>query len=239
MSIAHARIDRFISEKLKISRRAIRLMLAQKRIIVDGQHVTDIGQIIHRFSHIVVDNKIIQAEHPTYLMLHKPIGVVSATIDKKHQTVIDLLPQTNKASLHIVGRLDLNTSGLLLLTDDSRWSERLMSPDHKVAKQYLVTLANPLTPEYVEAFANGMYFEYEDITTLPAKLTIISTFQCEVTLFEGKYHQIKRMFGRFQNPVVALHRQSIGHLTLPNDLAVGEYRALTPVEVCEIFNDKT
>ncbi len=239
MAIAHARIDRFLSEKLNISRRAIRLMLAQKRILVDGQPIEEIGQIIHRFSHIVVDNKIIQAEQPTYLMLHKPIGVVSATVDDKHQTVIDLLSVANKKSLHIVGRLDLNTSGLLLLTDDSRWSERLMSPEHKVAKKYLVTLENPLTSEYVDAFAQGMYFEYEDITTLPAKLTIISTFQCEVTLFEGKYHQIKRMFGRFQNPVVALHRQSIGSLVLPNDIAVGEYRALTQAEVIEIFTDQS
>ncbi|MEW6981270.1 pseudouridine synthase [Colwelliaceae bacterium 6471] len=236
MSIARARLDRFISEHCRISRRDVRLLLAQKRIKVDGKIIDDIGYIIDKFSQITLDDRVLQANQPSYVMLHKPVGVVCATKDDKHTTVIDLLERADKHRLHIVGRLDLNTSGLVLLTNDSRWSQRLTSPEHKVEKRYQVTLKNPLTPDYIDAFAQGMYFEFENITTLPAQLTILSTYQAEVILIEGRYHQIKRMFGRFRNQVMALHRSAIGQLTLDESLNVGESRALTADEVSTIAN---
>jgi 16S rRNA pseudouridine516 synthase len=252
MSLSTARLDRFISEYCNISRRAVRLMLAKKRINVDGSVADDIGLRIDKFSKITLDGELIQDNQALYIMLHKPIGVVSATIDKEHKTVIDLLEEQylfsgdkakEKEHLHIVGRLDLNTSGLLLLTNDSRWSERLTSPEHKVEKRYQVTLQNPLTDEYVKAFAEGMYFEFENITTRPAKLKIIKNqtseqgnkYIAEVKLIEGRYHQIKRMFGRFRNPVIGLHRQAIGKLKLDQKLAVGCCRFLTNKEVVDIF----
>lgn len=226
MSISRARLDRFISETCQINRKKVRLLLAQKRIIVDGDIATDIAQPIDKFSVIAFDNDIIQQHKALYIMLHKPVGVVCATKDEQHKTVIDLLgsllPPDEKASLHIVGRLDLNTSGLVLLTNDSRWSEQLTSPKSKVAKHYLVTLKNPLSHEYIEAFAKGMYFAFEDITTQPVTLKIISPYQAEVILMEGRYHQIKRMFGRFNNPVIALHRTSIGEYILNDSLKAGE-----------------
>ena len=176
------------------------------------------------------------------LCLNKPIGVVSATKDDMHKTVMELLPKelTQKEGitldLHIVGRLDLNTSGLLLLTNDSRWSKSLMAPEAKVSKVYQVTLENDLTEDYVSAFAEGMYFSFEDITTQPAQLTIVSNKVAEVVLKEGKYHQIKRMFGRFRNPVLALHRSSVGGLSLDKELLPGQSRLLTEAEVVSIFN---
>ncbi len=231
MSISRARLDRFISDKCQINRKKVRLLLAQKRVMVDGIIATNIAQAIDKFSVISFDNKIIQQHKPLYIMLHKPVGVVCATKDDKHTTVIDLLgtlltPQ-EQTSLHIVGRLDLNTSGLVLLTNDSRWSERLTSPQSKVAKHYLVTLEKPLTHEYIQAFAQGMYFAYEDITTKPVTLNIISEYQCEVILTEGRYHQIKRMFGRFNNPVIALHRTSIGCYVLEKNLQVGASKTIS------------
>ena len=235
MSINHCRLDRFIANTYPISRRDVRLLLAQKRIKIDGIIADDIGQIIDKFSHITLNDEIVQANTASYIMMHKPIGVVSATKDEQHQTVIDLLTLENKQDLHIVGRLDLNTSGLLLLTDDSRWSSKLTNPESKVEKTYQVTLKNRLTPDYIDAFAQGMYFGYEDITTQPAKLSILSDYVAEVILTEGRYHQIKRMFGRFRNPVVALHRMAIGQLILDRQLAAGENRVLTSVEVNSIF----
>jgi len=252
MSLSTARLDRFISEHCKISRRAVRLMLAKKRINVDGCTADDIGLRIDKYSKITLDGDLIQDNQAIYIMHHKPIGVVSATIDKQHKTVIDLLEEQDlfandkseeQKHLHIVGRLDLNTSGLLLLTNDSRWSERLTSPEHKVEKCYQVTLQNPLTDEYAKAFTEGMYFEFEDITTKPAKLKIINNqtseqenkYVAEVKLVEGRYHQIKRMFGRFRNPVIGLHRQAIGNLLLDQKLAVGCCRFLTNDEVLSIF----
>lgn len=237
MTLSTSRLDRFISAQCKISRRDVRLMLAQKRILVDGIIANNIDDIIDKFSHITLDKKILQANEPSYVILHKPVGVVSATKDDQHKTVIDLLnlPQSvDKDSLHLVGRLDLNTSGLVLLTNDSRWSERLTSPEKKVEKRYRVTLQNKLSDDYIAAFNQGMYFGYEGITTRPAKLEIISSHVAMVSLVEGRYHQIKRMFGRFRNPVVALHRVAIGSLVLTEQLKVGESRLLTPEEVTGI-----
>jgi len=230
MSISRARLDRFISEQCQINRKKVRLLLAQNRVSVDGVIATDVAQPIDKFSIISLDNQIIQKNKPLYIMLHKPVGVVCATKDDKHQTVINLLSgllsPDEKASLHIVGRLDLNTSGLVLLTNDSRWSEQLTSPKSKVPKHYLVTLQNPLSEEYIQTFSKGMYFAFENITTKPVVLKIISPFQAEVILTEGRYHQIKRMFGRFNNPVIALHRISIGHYVLDESLKVGESKSI-------------
>ncbi len=233
MSISRARLDRFISEKCQINRKKVRLMLAQKRIRVNGTIATDIDQPIDKFSLISLDDKIIQNNKALYIMMHKPVGVVCATKDDKHKTVIDLLGElltpTERASLHIVGRLDLNTSGLVLLTNDSRWSEQLTSPKSKVSKHYLVTLENPISKEYIQAFAQGMYFSYEKLTTKPVTLNIINQYQAEVILTEGRYHQIKRMFGRFSNPVTALHRTSIGDFVLDKTLKQGESQI---VDIC-------
>ena len=231
MQSKRSRIDRFISANTGVSKKNVRTLLAKGLVKVDGVIARDIDQIIDEFSHVTFEDKVLQANKASYVMLYKPVGVVSATIDDKHKTVIDLLDRADKHSLHIVGRLDLNTSGLLLLTNDGRWSKKLMSPEHKVGKLYRVSLQNPIDDSYIAAFANGMYFEYEDITTLPAKLEIVDEYTALVTLMEGRYHQIKRMFGRFRNPVVGLHRLSVGAITLDEKLLPGESRELTVDEV--------
>lgn len=248
MQVKSFRVDRFISKHLNINRGDVRLMLAQERIVINGQVVRDIATVVDEFDHVLLDGQTLQNKEPVYIMLNKPVGVVSATKDDLHKTVMDLLPSHLLSDdLHIVGRLDLNTSGLLLLTNDSRWSRKLMSPESKVAKVYRVTLEHELSEDYVSAFAAGMYFSFENITTQPAQLTIIDKKVAEVILMEGKYHQIKRMFGRFRNPVLALHRSAIGHLTLMGNLNLssedknkrclpeGESRLLTSAEVSGIF----
>jgi len=225
------RLDRFLSRKLHINKRDVRLLLSQKRVIVDSHIASDVQQIIHPFTQVSLDGKVLQENQACYLMMHKPLGVVSATQDKIHKTVIDLLAHPLKHSLHITGRLDLNSTGLLLLTNDSQWSRKLMSPDNKVSKRYLVTVKKPIIEEYINAFHAGMNFPYEDITTLPVKLEIINPFQAELSLIEGRYHQIKRMFGRFRNPVLEIHRLSIGSINLDPFLLTGEYRALNTEEI--------
>jgi 16S rRNA pseudouridine516 synthase len=226
------RIDRFISKKLGINRGDIRLMLAQGRILLNGECLGDIKTVVTEFDRVELDGELLQDKQAIYIMLHKPVGVVSATKDDIHPTVIDLLPENlQESNLHLVGRLDLNTSGLLLLTNDGRWSKDLMSPEKKVSKVYQVSLEHSLTEDYIKAFAEGMYFPFEDITTLPAQLTIVADKQAQVVLQEGKYHQIKRMFGRFRNPVLSLHRSQIGNLVLDSSLAAGESRLLTLAEV--------
>lgn len=235
MQSKRARLDRFISEQLGINRRDVRPLLAQKRVLVDGHPATDINQVIDDFSHVIFDDRVLRANQPIYLMMNKPMGVVSATRDEQHKTVIDLLEKQDKEQLHIVGRLDFNSTGLLLLTNDGRWSRQLSAPENKVTKTYRVTLEKPVTEDYIEAFSEGMYFPFEGITTRPAELRIISEHEAEVTLTEGRYHQIKRMFGRFDNEVLTLHRLAVGQLSLDPSLSLGQSRELTAWEVSHIF----
>ncbi len=209
-------------------------MLARQRITVNGVLATAANQVIEEFCHVTLDGKTLRAKTPRYLMLHKPKAVVSATSDDEHTTVVDLLRDKDGEGLHIVGRLDYNSTGLILLTNNGRWSRQLTAPESRVQKHYRVTLENPIQEEYVEAFKKGMYFAYEQITTKPANLRIIHSHLADVSLTEGRYHQIKRMFGYFQNPVSDLHRTAIGSLSLDPALAEGEYRNLTALEVSEL-----
>lgn len=239
MAESKHRLDRLISIKTGMPKKHIRLVLAQKRVRVDGELAKSIHQVVDAFSFITLDDKILQQRKRLYIMLHKPIGVVSATKDARHKTVIDVIRENNTLDmtehdlqeLHIVGRLDLNSSGLLLLTNDSQWSEKLMDPKKKVEKVYEVKLKNPITQACVEAFANGIYFAYENITTKPARLETVSETIARVYLTEGKYHQIKRMFGRFRNPVLALHRIKIGDYILDQHLKEGCVQTLSPSDI--------
>lgn len=234
MQSKRARLDRFISEQMGINRRDVRPLLAQKRIVVDGSPATDINHVIDEFSHVTLDDQVLQDNTPSYVMMNKPAGVVSATKDEQHRTVIDLLERPDRHHLHIVGRLDFNSSGLLLLTNNGRWSRQLTTPENNIAKLYRVTLEKPVTEAYIRVFSEGVYFPFEDITTRPAKLHIVSDYVAEVSLMEGRYHQIKRMFGRFDNEVLTLHRIAIGNLSLDPSLPPGQSRALTDREVINI-----
>ncbi|MFT6029316.1 MAG: 16S rRNA pseudouridine516 synthase [Oleiphilaceae bacterium] len=224
------RLDRFISRITGIPKNNVRLLIAQKRVLVNNQIAESTHVMVDQFSLVSLDENILQNKNPIYLMMHKPKGVVSATKDNRHRTVIDVLRESNELTithdeleeLHIVGRLDLNSTGLLLLTNDSDWSKRLMSPEHKVEKVYEVTVEKPISNDCIEAFSVGIYFPFEDITTKPAKLEKLSETWARVTLTEGKYHQIKRMFGRFRNPVLELHRIKIGSLDLGSEIKPGE-----------------
>jgi 16S rRNA pseudouridine516 synthase len=237
-SIMHSkrfRLDRFLIKKLQLNNREVRLLLAQQRIEIDQQPAVSMNQSIDEFTHIQVDGKIIQSNKPCYIKLHKPKGYVSATKDATHKTVIDLLPLNIPKNLHIAGRLDFNSTGLLLLTNDGRWSRKLSQPSSNIKKRYRVTLDKPVDKAVIKAFKEGLYFSFEKITTLPAELISIDQNIVEVTLKEGKYHQIKRMFGHFQIEVLNLHRLSIGNLYLENSLQEAQSKNLTTEEINDIF----
>jgi len=224
------RLDRFISQNSAFSISDARYLLAQQRIYLDGCLARSIQQTVAEFTHVVLDGTCLQNNTPVYIKLNKPMGVVSATKDHKHSTVLDMIEHPQKDDLHIVGRLDFNTTGLVLLTNDGNWSRRISLPGTGLAKTYEVTLSKPLTEDYIAVFLEGIYFAYENITTHPAQLEILSDYQARLTLTEGKYHQVKRMFGFFQNEVLALHRVSVGGITL-DGVAVGNSAALTAAEL--------
>lgn len=219
------RLDRFISQNSTFSLSDTRLLIAQKRIFLDGNMANSIQQKVTTFTHVVLDGCCLRDNEPVYIMLNKPKGVVSATKDTKHSTVLDLIQHPQKNELHIVGRLDINTTGLVLLTNDGTWSRKISLPETKLEKTYEVTVSKALNDEYVSVFKEGIYFDYENITTQPAHLEILSEYTARLSLTEGKYHQVKRMFGFFQNEVLALHRISVGHLSLEG-LEVGDSRIL-------------
>jgi 16S rRNA pseudouridine516 synthase len=225
------RLDRQISFLLGISRDDVRMLLARKRIKVDGVIADSRELLVDGFSCITLDDEVLQSGNTLYLMLHKPRGVLSATTDEQHAIVIDLIDHPLRSTLHFAGRLDLHASGLMLLTNDGRWSRQLSSPASAVQKVYLVTVQNPLDDGYVAAFQAGMFFLFENITTRPALLEILDTRTARVTLHEGRYHQLKRMFGRFRNPVLGIHRIAIGGLMLDPALAPGTSRELRDDEV--------
>ncbi len=231
MQSKHARLDRFISKETGVNRRTVKRLLAEQRVVIDGAIANNVQQRIGEFSHVVLDGEVLQAKQARYIMLNKPQGVVSATKDPKHVTVLDLLEDINTEDLHIAGRLDFNSTGLLLLTNDGQWSRRLSLPQSNVSKRYRVKLKYPIGEETVEAFSRGMYFAFENMTTRPATLKLLSPCIAEVCLKEGRYHQIKRMFGRFQNPVLELHRLAVGNLILDSNLALGESRYLCNYEI--------
>lgn len=226
MQSKRGRLDRFIARTCQIPLKSVKPLLARGLVSVNGV-VADDGQfMVDEFDRIDYEDIVLQDRCPLYFMLHKPVGVVSATRDKQHTTVLDLIDHPAKESLHIVGRLDLNTSGLVLLTNDGRWSRALTSPDAKVPKRYQVQVQEPMDERYVTAFAEGFYFEPENRVTAPVELILTSTTTAELVLTEGKYHQIKRMFGRFRNRVLALHRSAVGPYELDASLAPGEYKQL-------------
>lgn len=232
MAAKQQRLDRYLSQRLSINMRDVKPMLAKGRIIVDNCVADSSDQLVNTFSHVVVDGNEVQRNTPRYIMLNKPAGVISATSDPEHPTAIGLLEEQEVNDLHIVGRLDRNSTGLLLITNDSRWSQALMEPDAKVNKVYVVTLENPIDQAYVTAFAKGIHFPFEDIVTRPATLEILGERLARVTLTEGRYHQIKRMFGHFRNRVTGLHRASIGHIVLDENLLSGAWRNLYEHELC-------
>lgn len=220
-----ARLDKFIAKTLGYQGNQVKLLLAKGQVRLDNQITYDGETLIGKFSKIEVEGQLLRNETPIYLMLHKPVGVVSATFDDEHTTALSLLPKQYH-HLHIAGRLDLNSSGLLLFTNDGKWSKKLSHPQTKLPKYYTVGVAKAITDEQIAGFKEGVYFAFEDITTAPATLSKINQTKAQVVLKEGRYHQIKRMFGHFRNPVLSIHRTQIGPFTLPDDLKPGEFRLI-------------
>lgn len=229
------RVDRFLSNLPRFNRKQVRLLLVERRIRVDGVAVSDPHHEVREFSRVCLDDEVLQAGKPArYFMLHKPRGCVSATSDPEHPTVLDWLDEPDKGELHIAGRLDFNTTGLLVITNDGQWSRRLTQPQTKLPKVYRVETQQDIGPEYAPTFAAGLYFAFEDLTTQPAELTLLGPRTARLSIVEGRYHQVKRMFRHFDNKVIDLHRERMGPLVLDATLAPGEYRALTDAEIRQV-----
>ena len=226
------RVDRFLSNLPCFNRQQVRLLLVEKRVRIDGEITRDPHAEVREFSRVEVDDHVLQAGKPVrHFMLHKPAGCVSATRDPQHPTVLDLIHEPDKDDLHIAGRLDFNTTGLMLITNDGSWSRRLTQPQTKLPKVYYVETEQTIGPEYALKFSEGLYFAFEDLTTQPAGLELLGPKSARLSIVEGRYHQVKRMFGHFDNKVLRLHRERMGPLVLDEALKPGEYRPLSDKEI--------
>jgi len=180
---------------------------------------------------ISLDGKLINVRKTRYIMLNKPKDYICSTVDEQLPGIINLIKVEKPEQLCIAGRLDADTTGLTLITDDGQWSHKITSPRKKCSKCYRVGLAEPLQPAAVERFKEGIQLKSENQPCLPAKLEIICENEALLTISEGKYHQVKRMFAAIGNHVSALHREQIGQIALDENLAAGEWRYLTDEEV--------
>ena len=229
--MASQRIDKMLSSMGLCSRKEAAALAKSGAVAVDGVCCRDAARKIDpEVQRLTLRGEPVGYQKYVYLMLHKPLGVLSATEDRDQQTVLDLLPAQYRAmGVFPVGRLDKDTSGLLLLTNDGAFGHRLTSPKHRVDKVYLAQTDGTPDDRAVQAFAQGL--ELRDGTRcLPAKLEVLGEHQVRVTVQEGKYHQVRRMLAACGTPVVALHRLSEGGVTLDSGLKPGQWRELTAQE---------
>jgi pseudouridylate synthase len=229
------RLDKIIASTGRYSRREVKLLIRQGRVLVDGTAPRSSEEKVDpETASITVDGMALTYRKYTWIMLHKPAGVLSATEDGRGKTVLDLLPEElRRQNLFPVGRLDKDTEGLLLLTNEGGLAHDLLSPRHHVDKVYYARCAGPLSPEDCRAFAEGMALE-DGTRCLPAGLEILSSgprSEALVTLREGKFHQVKRMLAACGAPVEYLKRLKMGNLTLDPGLSPGEFRFLSEDEV--------
>ena len=229
------RLDKVISNYTNYTRSDAKKLVKEKRIKVNNKIVlkSDV-KVEPNSDEITIDSKPIEIKENIYLILNKPKGYITATEDKIAKTVLDLISEEYRIrNIFPVGRLDKDTTGLIILTNDGEFAHNITSPNKNKNKVYIATLDIPITPDMKIGFENGI--ELSDGKCKPAKLEKISENIAKVTITEGRYHQIKRMFGCFGAKVIELKRVQIGNFVLPEDLREGEFKELTYDEVQEII----
>lgn len=226
------RLDKFIAEQTGLTRSQAARALRQGAVTVNGESEKNGARKVSAQDEILFDGEPLQwLQGFQYFMLNKPQGYVCSHDDGDYPTVYQFFDYPLAGKLHTAGRLDADTTGLVLLTDDGQWSHRVTSPKHHCEKTYLVTLADPVESNYQAACEQGILLRGEKEPTKPAKLEIIDDYNVNLTISEGRYHQVKRMFAALGNKVEALHRWRVGPVLLDDSLAEGEFRPLTQQEI--------
>ncbi len=225
------RLDKLLSKSTAFTRSQAKIAIRGGKVKVDGEVVKNTAQHISEDANVEYMGVPLKKPKPQFIMFNKPAGVVCANSDKDHATVFDSLFVPRMKTLHIAGRLDIDTTGLLLITDDGQWSHRITSPKHQHEKVYLVDLDSPITENQIRILTEGVQLKDEKKRSLPATINVLSEKQIRMTITEGKYHQVKRMLAAVGNHVVKLHREQIGKIKLDVTLKEGEWRELTADEI--------
>ena len=223
------RLDKFLCDALGATRKEATKILKSGEVTVDEQVQKSGAFKVSEQSVVEWQGRELAVQGPRYIMLYKPEGFVCSHEDGFNHTAFVLLDEIKMDELHFAGRLDVDTTGLVLITDDGKWSHRITSPKHKCDKTYRVWLADPIGSDYQEKLAAGIQLRNEKELTLPAQMTVVNQAENELllTIHEGKYHQVKRMIGAAGGTVTYLKRLTIGHIDLTGIEEVGSIQDLT------------
>ncbi len=235
------RVDKILSNYGFGTRREIKQLVKNGEVKVDGEIISDSGMHVDpKKSQIEISGQKLNYRQYIYIMMNKPAGVISATFDNRHETVIDILPEEYKCfELFPVGRLDIDTEGLLLITNDGQLAHELLSPKKHVPKRYFAFIEGEVTEDDVKKFEEGIVLD-DGYKALPAELHILDrgvNSSVDVVIYEGKFHQVKRMFEAVGKIVRFLKRVTMGNLVLDKELALGECRELTHDELSNLINE--
>jgi len=225
------RLDAFLSRHGGLTRSEARAAVRAGRTRLQDRLVTDPACQVADGSLVELDGRLLGNRGHAYWMLYKPVGYECSAAPSHHPSAISLLGGAAAKTLHFAGRLDQDSTGLVLLTDDGRWSHGVASPRRSCAKRYLVRLAAPLDDEQITRLEQGVLLRGEHKPTAPARVRLCGVDSLRIEILEGRYHQIKRMFAAVGNRVVGLHREAIGPIELDPQLRPGQYRALTAAEI--------
>ena len=228
------RLDKYICRCTELSRSEAKKHLKRGEIKVNDEVIKDPGHQVYEESIVTFDGNLLSFATARYIMLHKPVDLICSNIDELYPSVLHLIDVDRAFDLHIAGRLDVDTTGLVLITDDGQWSHKITSPKKSCNKRYRVQLSRPIREDAKQLFTDGVQLQGEDGLTRPATLEVLSEQEVLLTISEGKYHQVKRMFAAIGNRVVGLHREQIGDIELGDDLPEGHWRYLTDDEVNSI-----
>lgn len=224
------RLDKFICKSTELTRSEAKSLLKTGKVKVNGEVSKNAAMQVHENNDITIEGQKLTARKSRYIIFHKPLDTICSNVDEGYPSLFHLVDVDKAFDLHIAGRLDADTTGLVLLTDDGRWSHNIISPKKQCEKVYRVLLRDKLKEGSAELFKQGVQLQGEKSLTLPAKLIEVSQKEVLLTITEGKYHQVKRMFAAIGNKVVGLHREQIGIVKL-GDLAQGQWRYLTLQEI--------
>ncbi|WP_456297229.1 16S rRNA pseudouridine(516) synthase RsuA [Vibrio sp. AK197] len=231
------RLDKYLCDALGATRKEATKIIKSGDVTVNDQTQKSGAYKVGEEDVVEWQGRELSQPGPKYIMLFKPQGYVCSHEDGFNHTAFVLLDEANTKDLHFAGRLDVDTTGLVLITDDGKWSHRITSPKHKCEKTYRVWLVDPIESSYIEQFEQGIELRNERELTKPAQLEIVDEQEHEVllTIHEGKYHQVKRMFAALGNKVEHLHRERIGDIILDEALEPGEYRMLSEQEINSVW----
>ena len=228
------RLDKFICKSTELTRNEAKKLLKSGEVRVNDEVAKNPAMQVHENNCITIDGQELTARTSRYFMLHKVVDSICSNVDEVYPSVLNFIDVDKAFDLHIAGRLDADTTGLVLITDDGRWSHNVISPKKDCKKTYRVWLRNAIAADkadaLIEQFTQGLQLQGESTLTRPAVLVLVTDNEVLLTITEGKYHQVKRMFAAVGNRVVGLHREQIGGIEL-GGLAPGEWRSLTDEEI--------